>query len=315
MAAIVICEFLDEDAVKGILAGHDVFYDKTLVDRRADLLTAIADARVLIVRNRTKVDADLLAHGPKLEAIGRLGVGLDNIDLAACKARGVAVYPATGANEVPVMEYVIASMLILLRGVYAASAAVVAGEWPRTGLMGGREAAGKRLGIVGFGAIGRRSAAVAAALGMEICAYDPHIAGDAAAWTQPWGKATPLALDALLAASDVVSLHVPLSDETRNLLDAKRIASMKRDAILINAARGGVLDEAAVVAAVKSGALGGAALDVFAQEPLDKERAQAFAGCPNLILTPHVAGLTVESHERISRIVAEKVRDHLARKR
>jgi (S)-sulfolactate dehydrogenase len=311
MAAIVICEFMDEDAVTGILAGHDVLYDATLVDRRPALIAALAEARALIVRNRTQVDAALLARAPKLRAVGRLGVGLDNIDVAGCEKRGIAVYPATGANDAAVVEYVIGAMLILLRGAFAATDAVLAGEWPRTKLLG-REAGGKRLGLIGFGGIGRKTGAAAAALGMEICAYDPHISIDDAVWSQPWGKVTPLALDALLAVSDVVSLHVPLTDETRNLLDAKRIAQMKPGAVLINAARGGVLDELAVAAALKAGALGGAALDVFAREPLTKERAQVFAGCPNLILTPHIAGLTVESNMRVSRLVAEKIRDHLA---
>jgi (S)-sulfolactate dehydrogenase len=307
MAAIVICEFMNEDAVTDILAGHDVRYDAGLVDRRPELIAALGEARALIVRNRTRVDADLLAQAPKLQAVGRLGVGLDNIDVAACEKRGIAVYPASGANDAAVVEYVIGAMLTLLRGAFAATEAVMAGEWPRTRLLG-REAGTKRLGLIGFGAIGRKVGAAAAALGMEICAYDPHVSvGD-----QPWGKVVPLGLDALLKQSDVVSLHVPLTDETRNLLDRDTIAHMKRGAVLINAARGGVLDEAAVAAALKSGVLGGAALDVFAQEPLSQERAQVFAGCRNLILTPHIAGLTVESNVRVSRLVAEKIRDHLA---
>jgi (S)-sulfolactate dehydrogenase len=312
MAAIVISEFMDEDAINGVLGSHDVRYDATLVDRRADLIAALADARALIVRNRTKVDEGLLAQAPLLKAVGRLGVGLDNIDVAACKARGIAVYPATGANDIAVVEYVIASMLILLRGVYAATGAVLAGEWPRNQLISGREASAKRLGIVGFGGIGRKTAAAAAALGMSVGAFDPFLPAGDAAWSQPWGKVEPRALDTLLSESDVVSLHVPLTEETRNLLDRAAIGKMKRGAILINAARGGVLDEAAVADALKSGALGGAALDVFAQEPLSQERAQAFAGCRNLILTPHIAGLTVEANARVSLMVAEKIRDHLA---
>jgi len=308
VAAIVICEFMDEDAIAGILANHDVLYDAALVDRRSDLLAALADARALIVRNRTQVNADLLAKAPKLQAVGRLGVGLDNIDVAACKARGIAVYPATGANDVSVVEYVIATMLTLLRGAYSATAAVSDGQWPRTALIGGREANGKRLGVIGFGDIGRKVGGVAAALGMEVCGYDPLVpSGDKA-----WGKVSPLDLDTLLEESDVVSLHVPLADTTRNMLDRAAIARMKHGAILINAARGGVLDEAAVTNALRSGALGGAALDVFAQEPLSTERARIFAGCPNLILTPHIAGLTVESNARVSQLVAEKIRDHLA---
>jgi len=165
VAAIVICEFMDEDAITSVLAGHDLLYDAGLVDRRDDLLAALGDARALIVRNRTQVNGELLARAPKLQAVGRLGVGLDNIDMAACKARGVAVYPATGANDISVVEYVVAAMLMLLRGAYGATSAVIDGKWPRTALIGGREANGKRLGIVGFGAIGRKVGGVAAALG------------------------------------------------------------------------------------------------------------------------------------------------------
>ena len=307
MAAIVISEFMDEDAIKRVLAGCDLLYDAGLVERRADLAAALAGARALIVRNRTKVDAELLARAPKLEAVGRLGVGLDNIDLAACQARGIAVYPATGANDVAVVEYAIGAMLSLLRGAFSATAAVIAGAWPRTKLLG-HEAAGKQLGVIGFGAIGRKVGAAASALGMRVVAHDPYVPpGDKA-----WGKVAALDLDTLLRESDVVTLHVPLTVETKNLLDRGRIARMKRGAILINVARGGVLDEAAVAEALRSGALGGAALDVFEEEPLTKTRAQIFAGCANLILTPHIGGLTVEANARVSLMVAEKIRDHLA---
>jgi (S)-sulfolactate dehydrogenase len=311
MAAVVICEFMDEDAVTGILAGHDVLYDAALVDRRLELVAALGEARALIVRNRTKVDAELLARAPKLQAVGRLGVGLDNIDVAACKARGIAVYPATGANDAAVVEWVIGAMLVLLRGTFAASESVIAGEWPRTKLMG-REAGGKRLGLVGFGSIGRKVGAVATALGMTVCGYDPNIAEGDKAWSQPWGKVAPSDLETLLRESEVVSLHVPLTDATRNMIDAAATAGMKPGAILINAARGGVVDEAAVAAALRAGQLSGAALDVFAQEPLTQERGAVFAGCPHLIMTPHIAGVTVEANTRVSRMVAEKIRGHLA---
>ena len=145
MAAIVITEFMDEEAIRGLLASHDVVYDPALVDRRDELLAAVAKADALIVRNRTRVDAALLDGAPKLKAVGRLGVGLDNIDVEACKARGIAVYPATGANDVAVVEWVIAAMLVLLRGAFAATGSVIAGEWPRTKLMG-READGQAAG-------------------------------------------------------------------------------------------------------------------------------------------------------------------------
>jgi len=311
MAAIVICEFMDEDVIKRVLVGYDLLYNPTLVDRRADLHAAISDARALIVRNRTQVNVELLARAPMLQAVGRLGVGLDNIDMATCKARGIAVYPATGANDAAVVEYVIGATLTLLRGTFGGIDAVMSSEWPRMKLIG-REVGGKRLGLIGFGSIGRKTGGVAAALGMTVYAHDPYIAPSDTAWSMPWGNVTPLDFNALLRESDVVSLHVPLTDTTRNMLDRAAIALMKRGAILINTARGGVLDETAVADALRSGTLGGAALDVFEQEPLTKERAQIFGGCPNLILTPHIAGVTLEANARVSTMVAEKIRDHLA---
>jgi (S)-sulfolactate dehydrogenase len=171
----------------------------------------------------------------------------------------------------------------------------------------GREAAGKRLGLVGYGAIARETAARARALGMTIAAYDPHLPAEHAAWR----GAERASLDALLATSDVVSLHVPLTPETRDMLDAAALAKMKPDAILVNAARGGVVDEQALADALRAGRLGGAALDVFATEPLTAEAGAKFAGLPNLILTPHVAGVTEESNVRVSGVTAAAVRRHL----
>ena len=311
MPDVVISEFMDEEAIREGLKGFDVVYDPKLVDRAEDLAKAVADARAIIVRNRTQVRAPLLAAAPKLKAVGRLGVGLDNIDLDACKARDVAVFPATGANDVSVAEYVIGTAMMLLRGAYTATDEVIAGDWPRNRLMG-HEIMGKRLGLVGFGNIARETAKRAVALGMHVAAYDPYVPSDSPAWKQPWGQVTPVALDDLIATADVVSLHVPLTTETRNLIDADALSRMKRDAIVINAARGGVVDEAALADALKGGRLGGAALDVFDEEPLTAAKGAVFAGCPNLVLTPHIAGVAIESNVRVSWVTVENVRKHLA---
>src|SRR5919206_353341 len=219
---------------------------------------------------------------------------------------GVTVCPATGANDVSVAEYVIAAALILLRGAYFASPEVAAGAWPRNRLIG-REIAGKRLGLVGFGGIARETAKRAAALGMNVAAYDPYVPGDSPAW----GGVERLDLDALLASADVLSLHVPLTPETRHLLDGAALARVKPDAVLINAARGGVVDEAALAAALRAGRLAGAALDVFEAEPLGAERGARFAGLANVILTPHIAGVTAEANARVSRVTVENVLRHL----
>lgn len=307
MADIVITEFMDEAAIREHLAGFEVLYDPKLVDQPERLTAALADARALIVRNRTQVRGALLAAAPKLCVVGRLGVGLDNIDVAACKARGIDVYPATGANDLSVAEYVITAALMLLRGAWLATASVAAGEWPRQRLMG-RELSGQQLGLIGYGAIARETAMRARALGMTIAAYDPYLPADHAAW----GDTHNLPLAELLATSDVVSLHVPLTPETQNLIDAAALATMKPDAILINAARGGVVDELALVEALNAAKLGGAALDVFETEPVDAAYGQRFVGVPNLLLTPHIAGVTVESNVRVSDVTARRVAARLA---
>lgn len=306
MADIVICEFMDEAIAAEVLSSFDVLYDASLVENRAALLESLADARAIIVRNRTQVDGELLQHAPKLQAVGRLGVGLDNIDLELCESRQVTVYPATGANDLAVAEYAISAALLLLRGVWQAGADVSHGKWPR-GTSIGREAAGKRFGLMGFGSIARQVAARALALGMRVSAYDPYLSHDDTARS----GVDPVSLKELAETCDVVSVHVPLTDETRNIVDADFIRGMKSDAVLINTARGGIVDEAELVKALRSGQLAGAALDVFASEPLDAAGGQAFAGIPNLLLTPHIAGITEESNIRVSRLTAENVARHL----
>ncbi len=306
VAEIVISEFMDEAAVDSLRGDFDVAYDPSLVDDRARLLDTISGAAALIVRNRTQVDEALLARAEGLQAVGRLGVGLDNIDLDACAAREVTVYPATGANATAVAEYVIGAALLLVRGAFRASDDVIAGTWPRTQLIGG-ELAGRTLGLVGLGQIAREVARRAAAFDMVLAAHDPFVAAD----DEVWDAVVNCELDDLLARSDVVSLHVPLTAETHGLIRQATIARMKPTAVVINSARGGVVDEAAVIAALCNGQLGGAALDVFAQEPLTTSAATAFSRVPNLLLTPHIAGVTNEANVRVSAVTAANVRRHL----
>jgi (S)-sulfolactate dehydrogenase len=308
MQRIVIAEFMDAAAVERLRAQHDVHYDPALVDDPARLFDEARRAQALIVRNRTQVRGELLAALAQCKVVGRLGVGLDNIDVAACEARGIRVIPATGANALSVAEYVIASAMLLLRGAYASTAEVAAGRWPRTALSNGRETAGKTLGLVGFGAIGQLTARLAQALGMRTVAFDAMMDDGHPAFAA--ARTQPLGLDALLAQSDVVSLHVPLVEGTRNLFHAGRIAAMKDGAVLVNTSRGGIVDEQAVAGALRAGRLGGAALDVFDAEPL--AASPHFEGCPNLLLTPHIAGVTAESNERVSGLIADRVLEALA---
>jgi len=306
MPDIIITEFMDETAVASLKARYDTVYDPALVDQAEKLAALVSEACALVVRNRTQVRGALLASAKKLSCVGRLGVGLDNIDVEACKARNIAVCPATGANDLSVAEYVITSAAMLLRHAYAANEAMLAGKWPRQALAG-RELAGKTIGLVGFGSIAREVAWRANAFGMQIVASDPYLEATHPAWM----TARNVSLDGLIEIADVISLHTPLTDQTRNLIDAGALAKMKPEAVLINAARGGIVDEAALAAALREGRLAGAALDVFATEPLSAEAGEKFKGIANLVLTPHIAGVTEESNIRVSHLIAEKVLAHL----
>jgi len=306
MTEIVISEFMDAAAVARLSARHTVVHDPRLARDRDRLQAALRPARALIVRNATRVDAALIAGAPRLDAVGRLGVGLDNIDTAACAERGIAIYPATGANDRSVAEYVIAALLILARGAFAATPAVIAGDWPRESLIG-RELAGRSLGLVGYGAIARAVAVRARALEMAVLAHDPHLeAGDPA-----WQGVERVGLEALLARADAVSLHLPLTPETRGLIGPAQLDRMRPGALVINTARGGILDEAALAERLVDGRIGGAALDVFAEEPLSAAAGARFAGVANLILTPHIAGVTAESNARVGAVVAARILAHL----
>jgi (S)-sulfolactate dehydrogenase len=302
MSDIVISEFMDQAAIDTVLPGRDVLYDPKLVDDKDRLYAALADCRALIVRNRTQVRAPLLNAAPRLKVVGRLGVGLDNIDVDACAARRIIVRPASGANDLSVAEYVITAALLLRRRAWYATSRLAAGEWPRMELIGG-ELSGARLGLIGFGAIARLTAIKAAALGMTVAAFDPFLPPDHAAWL----NVTRQSFEEILSSCDVVSLHTPLTPQTRRMLDGAALRRMRSGAILINAARGGIVDESALAAALSSGHLGGAALDVFETEPLTPAAAAVFKGIPNLILTPHIAGVTEESNVRVSDVTARAV--------
>jgi len=308
MSRIVVTEFMDERAVATLAARHDVLYDAALVDDAPRLARAAGTCDAIVVRNRTQVRGALVDALARCRVVGRLGVGLDNIDVAACEAKGMKVIPATGANALAVAEYVVGTALVLLRGAYLSSAAVASGKWPRAALSAGRETAGKTLGLVGFGSIGQLTATRARALGMEVIAHDPLLGAGHPAYAAAGVRAA--GLDEVVRAADVVSLHVPLVESTRNLFSAARIASMKPGAVLVNTARGGIVDEVALVRALKDGHLAGAAIDVFAAEPLPAS--PHFEDCPNLILTPHVAGVTAEANERVSFLISDKVLEALA---
>jgi (S)-sulfolactate dehydrogenase len=304
MTDIVITEFLEPGAIAVLERDFKVHWDRELWTKRADLEKLVRTVPGLIVRNRTRVDKALLELAPKLRVIGRLGVGLDNIDVAECERRGVEVCSARGANATSVSEYAIAMAMILLRGrAYRDTHRLVAGEWPREELGRGVEIAGKRLGIIGLGSIGGTTARKARALEMRVLACDPYLPDN----HENWNVAERVSLEQLLDTADVITIHCPLNEGTRGMIAGQELARMKRGAVLINSARGGIVDEAACAAALKSGHLGGAALDVFDDEPIKAEAGKLFAGLTNVILTPHISGVTMEANHRVSFMTVDSV--------
>jgi len=271
---------------------------------KENLDAEIASADALIVRSATKVTAELLDKAPKLRAVGRAGVGVDNIDLEAATKRGVLVMSTPGGNAVSVAEHTFALLLALARQVPRLDKAIHEGRWEKSSAAG-TEVRGKVLGIIGLGRIGSEVAVRAEAFDMRVLGFDPYIS-EAAAREM---NVELVPLDALLAESDFISLHTALSPTTQNLINAATIGKMKKGARIINAARGELIDEAALAEGLKSGKLAGAALDVFAEEP---PKNSPLVGLPNVIGTPHVAGSTTEAQEEVGTQVAVQIKDYLA---
>lgn len=307
MKRIVISEFMAETALEDLRGGFSVEYDRQLYKNRLLFLDSLKDADGLIVRNQTKVDKDALQAAPKLKVIGRLGVGLDNIDIEECKRRKISVCPATGANANAVAEYVIGAALMLQRKAFDFKQSMIVGDWPRMLLGMGQEIAGSTMGFIGFGNIAQTVAFRAQALGMETIAFDPHLAPN----NKGWAKTERVKFNQVLERSDILSLHVPFTDQTRDMINSTTLKQMKPGAILINTSRGGVVDEEALVFALNKNHLAGAALDVFKHEPLSFKKAAMFKDCPNLILTPHIAGLTMQSNERVANLTVQNVKKYI----
>lgn len=271
------------------------------------LLDAVREADpVGIISRMGRIDAAVLDAAPSLCVISKHGVGVDNIDTAEAARRGIPVLVATGANAVSVAEHAIALMLAVAKRLLPLDRGLREGRWEKPGFKG-RELAGSTLGLVAFGSIARQTARFARAFGMEAVAYDPFCADEAFAEE---GVTRIHDLDRLLAMSDVISLHSPLTPETRDLIDARRLALMKPDAIIVNTARGGLIDEAALAAALAEGRIGGAGLDTFAQEPPPADH--PFWAEPRLVMTPHIGGVTLAANARVGTEAAQGIIDLLA---
>jgi len=292
---IVISDRLTDKVVDMFRRIGDITYhpeDKSIERLREDL----ANASVLVVRSATKVNRELIKSAPGLKIVARAGVGLDNIDLDYCKERKIKVINSPGASTNAVAEHVLGLMLSLYRHIPRANAGMKNKKWDKKLLMG-NELFGKTLGIIGFGRIGTEIAKKAKCLGMNVLAYDIRKTESE--------FAKFVNLDTLLKNSDIVTLHMALVPETQNFMDNETIPKMKNDAVLINAARGGLVNENALYNALKSGHLSGAGIDVYPNEPYSGKLTEL----PNVVLTPHVAGSTYEAQTKIGKILIGRIEE------
>lgn len=298
---ILITEKISGPALERLAAAFAVDCQPEWWRSPEQIKAALPDCRAWIVRNQTKVTAELIAAAPRLEVIGRTGVGLDNIDVAAASAAGVVVVSTPDQNSISVAELVLAMMLALARKLVPADRDTRGGGWDRHRFTG-VELYGKTLGLVGLGRIGFLTALRARALGMQIVAHDAYISPDAAAVSET--RAQLVGLDELLARSDFVSCHVPLTEETRRLFAYERFCQMKPSAFFLNLSRGEVVDEAGLIRALQEQRLAGAGLDVREAEP---PAVSPLGAMDNVILTPHIAALTREAQDRVVAAICSDV--------
>ncbi|MGZ7030425.1 MAG: phosphoglycerate dehydrogenase, partial [Thermoanaerobaculia bacterium] len=296
----LITDTLAESGLEILRAAPDVDLDYRPGLKGADLLKAVAESDALITRSGTAVTKELVHAGTRLRIIGRAGVGLDNVDVDACTARGILVINAPTANTISATEHTMAMLLSLCRNIPEADASVKRGEWNRSKFMG-VELSGKVLGVVGLGRIGTRVTIRARAFGMRVIAYDPYIAETVFEKV----AAEPVSLDKLLAEADVITVHTPLTDETRGMIGPAEMAKLKPNAILVNCARGGIYQERALADALNSGRIAGAAVDVYEKEPPGKDHPLLHA--KNIVLSPHIGANTIEAQDRVAVQTAEMV--------
>ena len=271
---------------------------------KKELLKIVSEVDGWIVRSSTEIDEDLIQAAVKLQVIGRAGVGVDNIDIPAATQRGIIVMNTPDVNTVSAAEHTIGIMLSLARNISIGSQRLIAGKWDRNNLVG-TELRKKTIGIVGLGKIGREVMARCLSFGMRVIGYDPYITDNVFST----GDVKLTDLDTLTKESDFITLHVPKLDSTNNLFDLERIKMMKSSAMIINVARGGIINEEDLAVAVKEGIIAGAAIDVFVQEPIEKDH--PFIQIDNILMTPHLGASTKEAKEGVSVTICELVRDYL----
>jgi D-3-phosphoglycerate dehydrogenase len=302
---ILVTDEVDQEGVAILQAVPSFEVDVVPTLPAAALIARIEAYDAIIGRSATRISEPLLRAAKRLRVVGRAGVGVDNVAMETATALGVAVINAPAGNTVAVAELFFGSLLSLVRHIHRATTSMHAGRWERSTLLGG-ELKGRTLGIVGLGRIGSEVAHRAHAFGMDLVAYDPYIQPERFAAFRVRAART---LDELLDAADVVTVHTPLTDETRGLLGKPQLARMRPGGIVVNMARGGIVDDAALVAALQEGRLGGAVLDVYVHEPLTGEH--PFRGMPNVVLLPHIGAATAEAQRNVAVGVCAAVRDAL----
>jgi len=297
---VLVTDAIAESGLDILRAAEDVELDYRPGLKGKELLQAVTQSDALITRSGTAVTAELVNAGKRLRIIGRAGVGLDNVDVDACTARGILVINAPTANIMSATEHTMAMLLSFCRNIPEAHASVKRGEWTRSKFMG-IELNGKVLGVIGLGRIGTRVTARARGFGMRVIAYDPYIAPSVFERV----NAEAVSLDELLPQADVITVHTPLTDETRAMIKAEHIARMKDGVVLVNCARGGIYDEKALADALNSGKVGGAAIDVFEEEPPGQDH--PLVNAKNIVLSPHIGANTIEAQDRVAVQTAEMV--------
>ena len=301
MTKILITEFINQESLDNLNKKFDVKYDEKLWENSKELEEIIKDYDGLIVRNKTMVNLNILENANSLKFIGRLGVGLDNIDTENCKIKNIHVQPATGMNANSVAEYVLSSSMSLIKKIPMFHAGTIKGEWPRTKIKSA-EINQKCLGVIGFGTIGKKVAEYALKNKLTVLAYDPYLAE----LNKKEIKIKLSNLKEIFEKSDIISLHLPLTEETKNLINKSTFSQMKNKPIIINTSRGSIINENDLIDAYHNDLISGFALDVFENEPIKSEFYKKISSDMNCILTPHISGVTTESNIRVSDFIVKK---------
>jgi len=299
---ILITEFMEDKSVEMLKSNFNITVDTNLSVNHNQLKKIISNFDILIVRNKTQVNKEILENASSLKFIGRLGVGLDNIDTDYCKKNNIHVQPATGMNADSVAEYVINTSLSLLKNVPIMHQETCLGNWPRTSIFS-RELRGKIFGLIGFGLIAKKVSAIAKIFNAQIIAYDPFIDSS----NEGEFNVKLVDINEIFEKADIISIHSPLTPTTKNLLNYEAFKKMQKQPIIINSSRGSIINEEDLLKAYDEKLISGFGLDVYEIEPVPKSLLNNIKDNTNCILTPHVAGVTEESNIRVSDFIAESV--------